>query len=44
VTVTVEHQSWTKPQLTRLGTIADVALQNTGPNQCGKNVPPNCKS
>lgn len=28
-------KSWTKPELTKLGTIRDVAAANTGPNQCG---------
>ncbi|MFM5884496.1 MAG: hypothetical protein ACKOQ3_04065 [Novosphingobium sp.] len=28
-------KSWTKPELVKLGTIADVAAQGTGPNQCG---------
>lgn len=28
-------KSWTKPELVRLGKIADVAASGTGPNQCG---------
>jgi len=28
-------KSWTKPELVRLGKIADVAAANVGPNQCG---------
>lgn len=28
-------QAWTKPELVRLGKIADVAAASTGPNQCG---------
>lgn len=27
--------SWVRPQLVRLGKIADVAAQGPGPNQCG---------
>ena len=29
------EQPWVKPELVRLGRLADVAAQNTGPNQCG---------
>lgn len=28
-------KTWTKPILTALGKIADIAAQNSGPNQCG---------
>ena len=31
----IQPKAWTKPQVQLIGKIADVALQNQGPNQCG---------